>query len=277
MIRARNITVKVGAKRLLDDVSFEVASGEVVACIGANGAGKSTLLRALCGDARVACGEVSLNNRNLSSIAFGEQARLRAVLPQDSSLAFGFTALEVVLMGRTPHARGHAESKRDYDIANLALEATDAAHLTARIYPGLSGGERQRVQLARVLAQIWDAPTTGNRFLLLDEPTSSLDLAHQHHTLAVARRFARERTGVLVVLHDLNLAAQYADRILVLKNGRVLVQGTPAEVLTAGLIHEAFAIAACVMQHPHLACPLVVPLAASQPLRSAPCCEAVRE
>lgn len=268
MIAARNLRVEVGGACLLDGVSFELRAGEVAAIVGANGAGKSTLLKTLCQEVTPSRGEVKINNRALNDWSHGELARVRAVLPQDSILNFPFTVLEVALLGRTPHARG-GESALDYEIARRALEATDALHLAARLYPSLSGGERQRVQLARVLAQIWDAPKTGDRFLLLDEPTSSLDLAHGHSTLAVARRFAREGVGALVVLHDLNLAAQYADRIIVLKGGRVLATGAPAEVLTPEIIAEAYGVRVLVLSHPQIqACPLIVPLAASDaPLR----------
>jgi iron complex transport system ATP-binding protein len=170
----------------------------------------------------------------------------------------------VALMGRLPHLKG-AESARDYEIAHAALEAVEAEHLAERLYTTLSGGEKQRVQLARVLAQIWEArhdetDTDGARFLLLDEPTSNLDLAHQHSTLGVARRFAREGVGVLVILHDLNLAAQYADRILMLNDGRIAHAGSPREVLTRDAIHEVFGVEAIVTRHPSADCPLVVPV-----------------
>lgn len=155
-----------------------------------------------------------------------------------------------------------AEEKGDYEIARAALDAVEAAHLEERIYPTLSGGERQRVHLARALAQIWEPSPShinGVRYLLLDEPTSNLDLAHQHRTLAVARRFAREQVGVLVILHDLNLAAQYADRIAVLRDGSLVALGTPSQVLTPEAIRETFATPVIVMKHPHLDCPLIIP------------------
>jgi iron complex transport system ATP-binding protein len=185
------------------------------------------------------------------------------VLPQESALTFPFTVQEVVLMGRTPHERtaGRAE---DDAIVCAALEAVECQMLTDRIYTTLSGGERQRVQLARVLAQIWDARSTsqppGARYLLLDEPTASLDLAYQHGTLDIARRFARAGVGVLAILHDLNLAAQYADRLAVLQAGRMVALGTPAQVLQPSLIERVFAIPALVMPHPCLECMHVVPV-----------------
>lgn len=259
LIEARKVSYLIGEKRLLVDLSLNVRSGEVLAVLGANGAGKSTLRKILSGDLTPVSGAVSMNNRPLAELTLKERACARAVLPQDSSLNFPFTILEVVLMGRAPHLEG-AENRRDYEIARKALESVEAAHLAERLYPTLSGGERQRVQFARVLAQIWEPSKSGEtRFLLLDEPTTSLDLAHQYLTLEIARRFARSGVGVLIILHDLNLAAQFADQILLLKNGKVIARGTPAETLTESLISEVFDISVVLMQHPHLKCPLIIP------------------
>lgn len=257
MIEARGVCVRTGPKVLLEDVWLSVAPGELLAVVGPNGAGKSTLRRVLCGDAEPSAGGVWMGGRALREWPLVERARVRAVMPQDSSLGFPFTALEVVLMGRLPHLEG-AESERDYETARAALDAVEARHLEERLYPTLSGGERQRVQLARVLAQIWEPREGGGRYLLLDEPTSSLDLAHQHSTLGVARRFAREGVAVLVILHDLNLAAQYADRVVMLKGGRVARQGRPSEVFTREAIREVFDVQAVVTRHPSQDCPLVV-------------------
>jgi iron complex transport system ATP-binding protein len=236
-----------------------VKPGEVVAVTGPNGAGKSTLLKVLTGELKPTSGTVFMQERALSLWPLRERARLRAVLPQDFMLSFPFMALEVVLMGRSPH--GHGESRRDYDIAYQALALTGVGNLAGRLYPTLSGGERQRVQLARVLAQIWEAPVDGrSRYLLLDEPTASLDLSHQHATLRIARDFARQGAGVLAVLHDLNLAAQYADRIVILQAGRMLADGPPLQVLQPELIDRAFAMPVMVIPHPLQNCPLVVPV-----------------
>jgi iron complex transport system ATP-binding protein len=230
----------------------------VLAVVGPNGAGKSTLRKILCGDLKPSGGEVFMKGRALADWSLTERAQVRAVLPQDSSLNFPFTVLEVVLMGRAPHLKG-AEGKHDYEVARAALDAVEVRHLEERIYPTLSGGERQRVQLARVLAQIWEPPAGGARYLLLDEPTSNLDLAHQHSTLKIARRFAREGVGVLIILHDLNLAAQYADRILMLRQGSVAALGSPIEVLTPEAIYETFGMPVVITKHPLLECPLIIP------------------
>ena len=258
MIEAKNITVAIESKKLLDYVSLSLQAGEVLIVIGQNGAGKSTLRKVLSGDLQPTSGEVWMNNRLLSAWTLPERARVRAVLPQDSALSFPFTVLEVVLMGRAPHVSG-AESKRDYEIARRALEAVEAAHLEDRIYPTLSGGERQRVHLARVLAQIWESVgSTQTRCLLLDEPISNVDIAHQHQILRIARNLAKQQVAVLVILHDLNLAAQYADKIAMLKNGRIIALDVPDRILTEELIQETFGVAVGVIKHPYLNCPLII-------------------
>jgi iron complex transport system ATP-binding protein len=163
-------------------------------------------------------------------------------------------------MVRAPHLQG-AEGPRDLEIARQALDACGVLPLAERLYPTLSGGEQQRVHLARVLAQVWEEPPARARYMLLDEPTASLDLAHQHRTLAPARRFARESGGVLAVLYDLNLAAQNADRLCLLSEGHLLAQGSPEAVLTPDQIQAAFGLRVTVAAHPSRPGPLVVPLA----------------
>lgn len=254
VLEACRIGVTIGQSRLLDDVSLTVVPGEVVAIVGPNGAGKSTLLRVLCGDLCPTTGEVVLLGRALQAWPVREQARLRAVLPQQSTLMFAFTAREVVLLGRAPHAGG----PRDEAIAGAALATVGIGHLSDRWYTSLSGGEQQRVQLARVLAQIWEPVDALPRALLLDEPTNSLDLTHQHHTLALARQWARQGVAVVAVLHDLNLAAQYADRIVLMHAGRIAAAGPPDAVLTTEGIEAVFGLPVQVTRHPALPGPLVI-------------------
>lgn len=256
VIEAKNISVEIHSKKLLDGVSLEVRCGEVLAVLGPNGAGKSTLRKVLCGDLIPADGEVKMNGKLLDEWSLTERAKVRAVLPQDSSLDFPFSVSEVVLMGRAPHI-GSAESAKDYEIVRAALEAVEEANLAERIYTTLSGGERQRVQLARVLAQIWEK-TENPRYLLLDEPTANLDLTHQHQTLKIAQKFARENVGVLLILHDLNLTAQYADKVLLLKNGKICAFGTPSEIFTEEIIEKVFSVKTAVIKHPFFDCPLII-------------------
>jgi iron complex transport system ATP-binding protein len=238
-----------GGSTLLDDVSLHVEAGEMVAVMGPNGAGKSTLLRNLAGELQPASGEVVLNGRRLRHWPRLLLARQRAVLPQHSPLSFGFTVTEVVAMGRAPHP-GQG-GRRDAAIVEAAMRAADVSHLAGRRYPGLSGGERQRVHLARVLAQVWEEAEDGPRFLLLDEPTSALDLAHQHQVLGIVRdMLARGGIGALVILHDLNLAAQYADRLVLLRDGRLAATGAPAEVLDPAVLEPVFGLSLQVLPHP---------------------------
>ncbi|HBC53595.1 MAG TPA: heme ABC transporter ATP-binding protein [Alphaproteobacteria bacterium] len=268
MLAAVDIDLALDGHRILDSVSLGLRAGEFVAVLGPNGAGKSTLLAILSGIRKPDAGDVTLDGRPLFSWAPQALARKRAVLPQFSELNFGFRALEVVQLGRTPHT-GQSSRKRDLDVAFAALEATEAAHLADRIYPTLSGGEKQRVQLARILAQLDlpapierspDRATDQARYLLLDEPIASLDPAHQHATLKIARNAARQGAGVLAILHDFNLAAMYADRLVLMHRGQVAAIGDAASVLTPALIDTVFNLAVEVITHPHLDCPHIVPV-----------------
>lgn len=255
MLSLDSVSVRKGTATLLDGLSLEVAPGEVVAIVGPNGAGKTTALRVIAGEEAPTEGAAHLDRQPLAALPADALARRRAVLPQQSALAFGFPVLDVVLLGRTPHTTPRA---RDLDAAERAMRRAGVLHLAARRYPTLSGGEQQRVHLARALAQLDGTPDP--RYLLLDEPTSALDLAHQHGVLRVAREEARAGTGVLAVLHDLNLAAQYADRIAVLADGKLVAAGSPDAVLTPAVVRCAFGISVVVTQNPCAACPLVVPI-----------------
>ncbi len=255
MIEARSISHAIGKAQLLSDVSLAASPGEILVLVGPNGAGKSTLLRILAGEMAPTAGEVRLAGRPVAEWSARQRAERRAVLPQHAELSFPFSAYEVVLLGRTPHVVGH-ESQQDHAIARHAMAATDTRAYEHRGYPTLSGGERQRVQAARVVAQIWDGRSA--RVLLLDEPTASLDLAHQHAILRLARRMADDRCAVVCVLHDLNLAAQYATTLAVMHRGRLHAFGPPARVLSPALLADVFDVDALVVPHPELACPLVV-------------------
>ena len=257
MLRGEDISVLRGSRRILDAVSLAVAPGEMVAVIGPNGAGKSTLLQTLSGGLEPDRGAVALGGRPLGAWPAKELARRRAVLSQNATLGFPFTALQVVLVGRSPHMGRHP-ARADLRAAAAAMSETGVLHLAERSYPTLSGGEKQRVQLARVLAQIArpdgepadGAGAAGGHYLLLDEPTNNLDLAHQHLALGAARRLADSGVAVLAVLHDPNHAAGYADRIHVLQRGRTIAAGTPRAVLTAELMRSVFGVAARVMSEP---------------------------
>lgn len=258
MLVLDQIDMRIGRATLLQGVSLGVNRGEVVAVVGPNGAGKSTLLRIAAGEHSPTHGTVTLGDIPISRIDTRQLALRRAVLPQQSFLQFGFTVAEVVLLGRTPHSH-HSTRRTDRDVANWAMDKAGVAHLEARRYPSLSGGEKQRVHLARALAQIGNPDTSENpRYLLLDEPTASLDLAHQHAVLQTARDLADSSCGVLVILHDLNLAAEYADRLAILCRGQLLADDTPERALDPLVVEQAFGVPVIVMNHPCRACPLVV-------------------
>lgn len=243
---AKHLSYRSQRKILLDDIQLELRPGQLTAVLGPNGAGKSTLLRLLAGELSPSQGWIHLNERPYQQWQREEVARTLAVLPQSSSLSFAFTALEVVLMGRIPYATG---LERDLEIARACLQETDSLHLSERPFPLLSGGEQQRVQLARVLAQLQD-DSAHPRYLLLDEPTAALDPAHQQLTMRIARRHADRGIGVLVILHDLNLAARYADEVVLLQNGRRVATGPTNEVLNATQLSDLFELPMQVVDHP---------------------------
>lgn len=258
-LQAQQLILRLSSgKALVDGVEVDAAPGEVLAILGPNGAGKSTLLNMLSGQMAPTEGQVLLGQKPLGDWKSEERARCLAVLPQASPLSFPFPVLEVVLMGRLPHARQSSAAK-DEQAALAALERVEALHLAQRRYTTLSGGEKQRVHLARVLAQLDGGLGDQPRVLLLDEPTSALDMAHQHRVLAVARALAAEGATVLAVLHDANLAAMYADRILMMKEGRCFATGAPRDVLTCAAIQQVYSINALIEEHPERRCPLVIP------------------
>lgn len=253
MLRTQNLQIRRGRKIVLTDITLELKPGEVLGVLGPNGAGKSTLLGALCGELHADYGSVWLDERELSDWAGTARAQRLAVLPQVSTLDFAFRVEEVVGMGRLPHQSGRV---RDDEIVAAALQAADAGHLSGRSYLALSGGERQRVHLARVLAQLW--PGEAGQTLLLDEPTSMLDPLHQHTTLQAVREFANRGAAVLVILHDLNLAARYCDRLLLLEGGRPVALDTPEQVLRPEPLKAVFGLEVLVQQHPERGHPLII-------------------
>ncbi|NMZ24772.1 heme ABC transporter ATP-binding protein [Pseudomonas proteolytica] len=253
MLRVENLQIRRGRKTVLADVTLDLRPGEVLGVLGPNGAGKSTLLAALCAQLHPDEGRVWLDERELKDWQGAQRAQRLAVLPQVSTLDFAFRVEEVVGMGRLPHQSGRV---RDDEIIEAALRAADVGHLSGRSYLALSGGERQRVHLARVLAQLW--PGEAGQTLLLDEPTSMLDPLHQHTTLQAIRSFADRGAAVLVILHDLNLAARYCDRILLLENGRPHALDTPTQVLRPELLKAVFGLDVLVQPHPELGHPLII-------------------
>jgi iron complex transport system ATP-binding protein len=254
-LSARNIVLSLSGIPLLGDIDMDVHPGQITTVLGPNGAGKTSLLRILVGELAADAGTVSLNGKELTEWSPAQRARTLAVLPQHSLLNFPFTATEVVMLGRTPHSTGLAH---DREIVAQALQAVDGDYLAGRIYTQLSGGEKQRVHLARVLAQIWEPSPDGERYLVLDEPTSSFDLAHQQLTLEVVRSLATKGVGILMVIHDLNLAARCADQMLLMQCGKIVISGTPQEVLRPDTITRVFQVEATIGSHPVSGTPLVI-------------------
>jgi iron complex transport system ATP-binding protein len=247
----RSIAIELGGRRVIDDVSMHVRAGELVALIGPNGAGKSTLLGALAGDIAPAFGEVLVDDESIDGWSATELAMRRAVLPQTVTVSFPFSTRDVVRMGRAPWARS-PRADHDDDAIATAMQTTDVAHLAARSYTTLSGGERARVALARVLVQ-------EAQLVLLDEPTAALDVHHQELVLDVAREHSARGDGVVVVLHDLGVAARHVHRVVLVAAGTVVADGSPDEVFRAELLSRVYDHDIEVLRHPETGALLVVP------------------
>ncbi len=240
---------------LLEGIELDLPAGQVLAIIGPNGAGKTTLLHLLAGGIALSHGSLTLAGKPITEWPRREKARAVALLPQNSTLSFPYKVEEVVALGRSPHSSGAAADK---NIVEMAMQVTDILSLSRRLYTQLSGGEKQRVQLARVLAQIWRAEDSEIRLLLLDEPTNALDLAHQQMIINTIRQLAAEGCGVVLVVHDFNLAASVADEIIVLDHGRQVSKGVPEKVLTEAMFQQVFAVNALIGTHPRSGRPLVI-------------------
>lgn len=255
MLEAKNININYGPRQAVVDVSLRAASGQMLAIIGPNGAGKSTLLRALNASVRTTQGEVLLDGRPLDSYARRTIARRIAVVAQEADLRFPITVMEFVLGGRYAWSNTWGwESDRDVEIARGILRETEMEEFAARLMRELSGGERQRAVLARALA-------TEAKVLLLDEPTANLDLAHQATMLRLVRgRCDMWDTAAVVVTHDVNLAAEFADRVLLLKEGREIAAGPPRAVLTPELLRTVFDLEVLVDAHPVSGAPRITPV-----------------
>ncbi|MBI4787759.1 MAG: heme ABC transporter ATP-binding protein [Chloroflexi bacterium] len=244
-LRGQDITFSYNHKPVLDGISIQVLPGEIVGLLGPNGSGKSTLIKLLSRVLVPQDGRVWIDGHELSRLGQRQIARRIAVVPQVFEMPTGFTAFEVVLMGRTPHLSWlQSESACDREIARAAMLATGTWSLADRYVDQLSGGERQRVIIARALAQ-------EPQVLLLDEATAHLDVRHQIEIMEIVQRFARERElAVLIIFHDLNLAAQYCDRIVLLKDGKVFANGSPREVITREGLRAVYGVEMCVFPHP---------------------------
>ena len=232
-LTVNDITIELGGKEIVKSVSLQANRGEFIGLLGPNGSGKSTLLKAIYQILKYQNGEVKLNNQNIKTISLKEISKEMSVVGQFHHVPFEFTVLEMVLMGRTPHLKPfQSESKYDYELALQALEKVGMAHVAKQKFSVLSGGEKQRIILARALAQ-------EPNVLILDEPTNHLDIKYQIQILSLVKQL---NICVIAALHDLSLAAQFCDRIYVIKNGVVQAEGIPQDVITVEMIKQVYEI-----------------------------------
>jgi iron complex transport system ATP-binding protein len=263
VIETQSLCVRIDQKKLIDQISLSVAAGETVALVGPNGAGKSTLIRALAGEIAPSSGTVRLKGHDARAWRPHELALRRAVLSQNVSVAFPFSVGEIVRMGAGDRPNGAIASLTERALAEVDLEG-----FHDRIIGTLSGGEQQRVHFARILVQLACGEAIhGPGILLLDEPTASLDLRHQLDVIAAARKRAQSGTTVISILHDLNLAALFASRIVVLGEGRVAADGAPAETITDTILSQVFGVSSAVSRIPD-STPFVLPHSARRRLRA---------
>lgn len=254
MLDIQSLAVAYGDNPVLEDVSLNIQAGEITAVIGPNGAGKSTLIRAVSGVIPKLRGRIIIAGQSLTSLSATQRARYLAVVPQARQLPAAFSVRQIVLLGRTPYLGWLGKSgTSDYELVEWALAKTQIQKLADRQVGELSGGEQQRVLLARALVQ--NAPV-----MLLDEPTTYLDLQHQSGLLNLVRQLAEEqKLAVLMVLHDLNLAGLYADKIALLTAGKIHTIGTPFEVLTSQNLSSVYNVPVQVTAHPAYGTPLILP------------------
>ncbi|WP_394183053.1 heme ABC transporter ATP-binding protein [Marinomonas posidonica] len=248
-IEIQALSISVNKKTLLDDIDLTIKPNELSLLIGPNGAGKSTLLKACSGDMPPSKGDVYINQKSLSCFSPIELAKTRAVMTQSYQMGFSFTVIEVVSMGCFNYEEGISQVKK-LEILQDVMHFMEIEHLAERNFVTLSGGEQQRTQLARVLAQLWlPYEQEEARYLFLDEPTSSLDVFHQYHVLSLAKTLTKRNIGVLAVIHDLSLAASFADQLVLLNNGKIITKGRPENVLQRSHLENVYGIKAEYYHH----------------------------
>ena len=257
MLKTTGIYYSIGKKLILSDINVEFHPGEFNMILGPNGSGKSSFLKIFSGEINSFEGIVLYNDKKVSDIKKEELAKTRAVMSQQPELNFPLMVDEVVMMGRYPHFTFNP-NKKDITICNEVMEKMNLEDFRDRNYLTLSGGEKQRVQYARVLAQIWEKPTNGCRYLFLDEPLTSLDINYQQEFLQIAREFTRNDTVLIAVMHDINLAIQFADKLFFLKEGELVAQGKPIDILSEALIEKVFNVQTAIINNPVTNSPLVV-------------------
>lgn len=257
MLRTANISYSIGTKQILKDISLSFAAGEFTMILGPNGSGKSSFLRIFSGEINKFGGDVWYDDQPIHSIKKEQLSTCRAVMSQQTELTFPLNVEEVVMMGRYPHFTFNP-NKKDFAICREVIARMNLESFTERNYTTLSGGEKQRVQYARVLAQIWEKPAEKHRYLFLDEPLNNLDIAYQQDFLQMATLLKNQNTVLIAVMHDINLAIQYADKLAFFKEGSLIGYGSPKELVTASLLKEVFNVNTTVMENPVTGGPLVV-------------------
>lgn len=257
MLKTSAISYAIGKKKILENISAEFQPGEFNMILGPNGSGKSTFLKIFCGEIHGYQGTVLYDDKKIASIRKSELAKTRAVMSQQPELGFPLAVEEVVMMGRYPHF-DFTPGKKDEQICADVITRMNLNEFKERNYLTLSGGEKQRVHFARVLAQVWEKPAVGHRYLILDEPLTSLDINYQHEFLELAKEFLQSDTILVAIIHDINLAIQYADKLFFLKEGELAAQGEPSAVLTETLIENVFGVKTTIVNNPVTGTPLII-------------------
>ena len=249
MLSCEQVSLTINKKKILSDINLQLGAGLHV-LLGPNGAGKTSLIKCLSGELHATLGNIQLQQQALTSIKNERRAQMMAVLPQKSELRFRFSVHDVVQLGRLPHSSG---ASIDNAIVEQCLAALDLQKFKLRDYTQLSGGEQQRCQLARVLCQIWRSEDAEQRILLLDEPTAALDVKHQYSIMRLLKQLAQQGMCIIVSMHDFNLAAQFADQLIVLKEGRLIEQGGVEDIMREDLFSFVFESKSCITRHPETA------------------------
>lgn len=257
MLSTKNISYSIGTKKILINVSTDFLPGKINMILGPNGSGKSSFLKIFSGEIKHFEGEVFYNDNNLHSFKPIELAKQRAVMSQQPELSFPLQVGEVVMMGRYPHFTFNPD-KKDITICEEVMELLQLGDFKKRNYLTLSGGEKQRVQFARMLAQVWQAPTNGYRYVFLDEPLNNLDINYQQEFLHIAKSITDSKTVFIAVMHDINLALQYADELFFFKNGQIVASGAAENLVSEKLIDAIFNVKANIISNPLDGKPLVV-------------------